>query len=237
MSTDGVGDSLSGGDGFDDLDSSMTGDLFESFEKAFLSMDLSELSSKSEKEIALVVTSFMKTFKRVVLIGLVILGVTTSLHLVNLIFVSPSAYSGYLFFGLLFLTGYLYPLRVIYGLIKSRSIFIFLKRKMKIKISILTITLVLSTAIGSYPVVRDYYNYFIDSPGSCYMLVDTDEIGINIDNVSCLSNRAFLEIHNEIKSGEECVRSQFGPYESWTGKWCLSAKRLPTEAEKQILGM
>ena len=235
MSTDGIGDSFSGGDGFDDLNSSMTGDLFESIEKSFLTMDLSSLAS-SEKESALVVSRFVKAFKRVSAIGFAILGITTIFHYLLLIYLTPSVYSDYVFVGLLFLPTYLYAFRVMFGLFKNRSIFGYLKRKTKALISFLACSLVLATILGAYPIGRDYLHYLLDSPGTCLMLLDSDETTTYLDNVSCFSSKAFLVIDHNSEAGAECLNSDFGIFDTWAGDFCLSEKRPPTKVEKRILG-
>ena len=235
MSTDGIGDSFSGGDGSDDLNSSITGDLFESLEKSFLALDLSNLDSSSEAEIAKTVSIFWRAYKRTIFIAFALLGVITSIQFINLIYLSASVYSGYVFFGLIFLLGYFYPIRVFYGILKSRIVFAFLKRRIKILIFVSLISLSLATVLSAYPIVRDYYHYYIPSPGTCLMLDSRDESTIYLNNVSCFSNKALQVVDYEIPKDEDCPGSFVSFYDTRNGRFCLAEKRPPTEAELEIL--
>jgi len=232
MSGDQVGDSFSGGDNFD---SSITGDLFESLEKSFLALDLSKLDSSSEAEIARTVSIFWRAYKRTIFIAFALLGVVTSIQFVNLIYLTASDYSGYVFFGLIFLLGYFYPIRVFYGILKSRIVFAFLKRRIKILILVSLCSLSLATVLSAYPIMRDYYHYFIPSPGTCLMLDSQDESTIYFNNVSCFSNKAFQVLDYEIPKDEECPSAFVSFHATWNGNFCLTEKRPPTEAELQIL--
>jgi hypothetical protein len=235
MSTDGVGDSFSGGDGFDELDSSLTGDLFESLEKSFLNLDLSILDSLSETEIAKTLALFWKAYNRTLLIAFALLGVLTFFQLMNLIFLSSTEFSIYVFFGLIFLLGYLYPIRVISGTIKNRLVFKYIKTREKVLILLSIGSLSIATLLSAYPITRDYYHYYIDSPGTCLRLVGEDESTVYFENVSCFSKKAFQVISYQNNSTEECRNSEFGIWEAWTGQFCLTEKRPPTEAELEIL--
>ena len=235
MSGDQVGDSFSGDENFDNLDSSIAGDVFESLEKSFLALDLSNLDSSSEAEIAKTISTFWSAFKRIIVITFALLGLLTFFQFTNLIYLSASDYSGYLFFGLIFLLGYFYPIRVFYGLFKSRIVFAFMKSRMKIIVLVSLCSLTLATVLSAYPVMRDYFYYYIDSPGTCLMLVGEDETAAYFNNVSCFSKKAFQVLEYKINSGEECENSDFLSWDSWTGKFCLAEKRPPTEAELKIL--
>ena len=233
MSGDQVGDSFSGDDNFD---SSLTGDLFESLEKSFLALDLSNLDSSSEAEIAMTVSIFWRAYKRTIFIAFALLGVITSIQFINLIYLSASDYSGYVFFGLIFLLGYFYPIRVFYGILKSRIVFAFLKRRIKILIFVSLSSLSLATVLSAYPIVRDYYHYFIPSPGTCLMLKGENESNTLVYEVSCFSNKAFQILDYEIPKGEACPYSSFASsYDTWNGNFCLAEKRPPTAAELEIL--
>jgi hypothetical protein len=234
MSGDQVGDSISGDDNFD---SSITGDLFESLEKSFLALDLSNLDSSSEAEIARTVSIFWRAYKRTIFVSFALLVVTTSIQFINLIFLSASDYSDYVFFGLIFLLGYFYPIRVFYGILKSRIVFAFLKRRIKILILVSLSSLSLATVLSAYPIMRDYYHYLIPSPGTCLMLQGENESNTLVYEVSCFSNKAFQVLDYEIPKDESCPNSTFASaYDTWNGNFCLAEKRPPTEAELQILG-
>ena len=235
MSSDGADGSLSGGDGSDDLNPSMISDLFESFEKSFLSMELSKLSSVSEQATSLLVSRFVESVKRVILIGFTLLVVTTIGHLLNLIYLSPSAYSIYVFIGLIFFVGYLYPIRVIHGLFRNRAIFPYLKVRAKASVFLLSGSLVFATILGAYPVMKDYFHFFVDTPGTCLMLVESTDSTIYFDNVSCFTNKAFQVLDYKSDGAEECLNSDFGIYETWAGDFCLTEKRPPTEDELRII--
>ena len=235
MSGDQIGDSFSGDDSFDDLDPSIAGDVFESLEKSFLTLDLSNLDSSSDAEIARTVAIFWRAYKRIIVIAFALLGVITSIQFINLIYLTPSVYSEYIFFGLIFLVGYLYPLRFIYGLLISRKLFAYLKIKSKILIFVSVLSLILVTVLSAYTILRDYSNYFTDSAGTCVMLADQDADTTYFSSVSCFSNRAYLFLDYETAEGEECRESNFGPYETSSGNFCLAEKRPPTEAELEIL--
>jgi hypothetical protein len=235
MSGDQIGDSFSGDDSFDELDSSVTGELFESFEKSFLALDLTNLDSSSEAEIAKTISLFGKVFKRVSLNSFAILIIITVLHFLNLIYLSASDYFFYVFFGLIFLLGYFYPIRLFYGLFKNRLVFAYLESRTKIIIIVSVCSLSVATVLSAYPVMRDYFHYYIDSPGTCLMITGEDESAAYFNNVSCFSEKAFQVLDYEINSGEECENSDFSSWDSWTGKFCLAEKRPPTEAELEIL--
>jgi hypothetical protein len=232
MSGDQVGDSFLGDDNFD---SSITGDLFESLEKSFLTLDLSKLDSSSEAEVARTVSIFWRAYKRTIFIAFALLGVITSIQFINLIFLSASDYSDYVFFGLIFLLGYFYPIRVFYGILKSRIVFAFLKRRIKILILVSLCSLSLATVLSAYPIMRDYYHYLIPSPGTCLMLDSRDESTIYLNNVSCFSNKAFQVLDYEIAKDEACPSWFVGFYDTWNGNFCFTEKRPPTEAESEIL--
>ena len=232
MSGDQVGDSFLGDDNFD---SSITGDLFESLEKSFLALDLSNLGSSSEAEIAMTISIFWRAYKRTIFIAFALLGVITSIQFINLIYLSASDYSDYVFFGLIFLLGYFYPIRVFYGTLKSRIVFAFLKRRIKILIFVSLCSLSLATVLSAYPIVRDYYHYLIPSPGTCLKLDSSDESTIYLNNVSCFSNKAFQVVDYEIPKDEDCPSSIVNFYDTWNGRFCLAEKRPPTAAELEIL--
>ena len=232
MSGDQVGDSFSGDGNFD---SSLTGDLFESLEKSFLALDLSNLDSSSEAEIAMTVSIFWRAYKRTIFIAFALLGVITSIQFINLIYLSASDYSGYVFFGLIFLLGYFYPIRVFYGILKCRIVFAFLKRRIKILIFVSLSSLSLATVLSAYPIVRDYFHYFIPSPGTCLMLDSRDDSTIYVNNVSCFSNKAYQVVDYEIPKDEDCPSSIANFFDAWNGRFCLAEKRPPTAAELEIL--
>jgi hypothetical protein len=235
MSGDQIGDSFSGDDSFDDLDPSIAGDVFESLEKSFLTLDLSNLDSSSDAEIARTVAIFWRAYKRIIVIAFALLGVITSIQFINLIYLTPSVYSDYIFFGLIFLLGYFYPIRVIYGLLKSRLVFAFVKSRMKILIFVYLCSLTLATVLSAYPVMRDYFHYFIPSPGTCLMLDSQDESTIYLDNVSCFSGKAFQVLDYEIPKDEACPSTFVSFYDTWNGNFCLAEKRPPTKVELKIL--
>jgi hypothetical protein len=235
MSGDQVGDSFSGDEIFDNLDSSITGDLFESLEKSLLNLDLSNLDSSSEAEITKTISLFWKVYKRAILVAFALLGIFTSIHFMNLIYLSASEYSIYVFFGLIFLFGYLYPIRMIFKLFQIRLVFEFLKGRAKIMVLLSVFSLSVATVLSAHPVMRDYYHYYIDSPGTCLMITGGDESTVFFNNVSCFSKKAFQVISYEDNSTEECRNSEFQRWEAWTGTFCLTEKRPPTEAELEIL--
>ena len=235
MSGDQVGDSFSGDEFFDDLDSTFIGDLFESFEKSFLNLDLSNLDSSSETEIAETISTFWTAYKRIIVITFAVLGIITSIQLINLIYLTPSVYSDYIFFGLIFLLGFLYPIRVLHGLIINRKVLTYLKIRAKILIIVSVLSLIFATVLGVYPITRDYLNYFTYSEGSCVMLAGNDENTNYFSRVSCFSNRAFQVLDYKIAENEACLEPSFGLFETSRGNFCLAEKRPPTEVELQIL--
>lgn len=234
MSGDQIGDSFSGDDSFDDLDSSITGDLFESLEKSFLDLDLSSLDSSSEAAIAKTVSIFWRAYKRIIIISFVILGVSTSIQFTNLIFLTPSVYSDYIFFGLIFMVGFLYPLRVLQGLFQNRKIFAYLEIRAKILIPASVLSLLLATVLSAYPISRDYSRYFTYSAGTCVMLAGQDADNTYYSSVSCFSSRAYQFLDYEVARGEVCLDSS-SPFETNSGNFCLSEKRPPTKVELEIL--
>ena len=235
MSGDQVGDSFSGDDSFDDLDSSIIGDLFESFEKSFLNLDLSNLDSSSDTEITETVSTFWTAYKRIIVTSFAVLGIITSIQFINLVYLTPSVYSDYIFFGLIFLLGFLYPTRMLYGLIINRKVLTYLKIRAKILIGVSVLSLIFATVLSAYPITRDYLNYFTYSEGTCLMLADSDEETTYFSRVSCFSNKAFQVIDYKTAEGEKCLESRFGLFETSGGNFCLAEKRPPTEVELEIL--
>lgn len=237
MSGDQIGDSFSGDDSFDDLDSAITGDLSESFEKSFLALDLSSLDSSSGVETVKIVSLFGKAFKRVILNAFALLVTISVLHLIILIYLSASDYDFAVFFGLIFLLGYLYPIRVFYGLFKNRLVFGYLNGRKKIIGFVSIFSLVIATVLSAYPITRDYYHYYIPSPGTCLMLKGETESNTLVYQVSCFSKKAFQVLDYETSQDEACPNSSFASfYDTWNGNFCLADKRPPTEAELEILG-
>lgn len=236
MSGDQIGDSFSGDDSSDDLDSATTGDLSEYFEKSFLALELSSLDSSSGVENAKIVSLFGKAFKRIILIAFALLVTISVLHLIILIYLSASDYDFAVFFGLIFLLGYLYPIRVFYGLFKNRLVFAYLNGRKKIIGFVSIFSLSIATVLSAYAITNDYFHYFTPSPGTCLMLDSKDESTIYLHPVSCFSNKAFQVLDYEIPEDETCPSSFVSFYDTWNGNFCLTEKRPPTEAELEILG-
>ena len=233
MSSD-IGDS-SGDHSFDYLNSSGTRPFFGSLEKSFHTLNLSNLDSSSEAEIDRTVSIFWRAYKRAIFFAVALLGIITSYHFINLIYLSASDFSGFVFFGLIVLLGYFYPLRLFHGMFKSRIVFAFLKRRIKILFFVSLFSLSLATVLSAYPVMRDYYHYYIPSPGTCLMLDSRDESTIYLNNVSCFSNKALQVVDYEIPKDEDCAGSFVSFYDTWNGRFCLAEKRPPTAAELEIL--
>lgn len=236
MSGDQIGNSFSGDDSFDDPDSSNTGELSESFEKSFLALDLSNLDSSSEVETAKTVSLFGKAFKRVILNAFALLVIITVLHFIILIYLSASVYSFAVFVGLIFLLGYLYPIRVFYGLFKNRLVFAYLNSRKKIIVLVSIFSISIATLLSAYPIMRDYYHYYIPSPGTCLMLQGENESNTLVYEVSCFSDKAFQVLDYKVPKNEACPNSSFASsYDTWNGNFCLADKRAPTAAELEIL--
>ena len=233
MSSD-SGDS-SGDYGSDDLNFSGTRPFSGYLEKSFFTLNLSNLDLSSEAEIDRTVYIFWRAYKRTIVFALVLLGIITSYHFLNLIYLSASDSSVFVFFGLIVLVGYFYPFRVFYGMFKSRIVFAFLKRQAKILILVSLCSLSLATVLSAYPIMRDYYHYYIPSPGTCLMLDSRDESTIYLNNVSCFSNKALQVVDYEIPKNEDCASSFVSFYDTWNGRFCLAEKRPPTAAELEIL--
>jgi hypothetical protein len=83
--------------------------------------------------------------------------------------------------------------------------------------------------------MRDYYHYYIPSPGTCLMLDSRDESTIYLNNVSCFSDKAFQVLDYEIPKDEECPSAFVSVFDTWNGNFCLIEKRPPTAAELEIL--
>jgi hypothetical protein len=235
MSGDQIGDSFSGDDSGYYLNSSGTRHFSDSWGKSIFELDLSNLDSSSEDETARIVSIFWKAYKRTILFAFAFLGIITSFQLTNLIYLSASDYSGLVFFGLIIFFGYFYPIRVYYGMLKIRIVFAFLKRRIKILVVVSLCSLSLATVLSAYPIMRDYYHYYIPSPGTCLMLDSRDESTIYLSNVSCFSNKAFQILNYEIPTDEECPSAFVSFYDTWNGNFCLIEKRPPTAAELEIL--
>jgi hypothetical protein len=140
------------------------------------------------------------------------------------------------FFGLIFLLGYFYPIRVFYGILKSRIVFAFLKKRLKILIIGSLCSLSLATVLSAYPIMRDYYHYYIPSPGTCLMLQGENESNTLVYEVSCFSDKAFQVLDYKVPKNEACPNSSFASsYDTWNGNFCLADKRAPTAAELEIL--
>ena len=233
MSSD-SGDS-SGDYGSDDINFSGTRPFSGYLEMSFFTLILSNLNSSSEAEIDRTVSFFWRAYKRTIIFALVLLGIITSYHFINLIYLSASDSSVFVFFGLILLLGYFYPFRVFYGMLKSRMVLPFLQRRIKILIFVSLCSLSLATVLSAYPVMRDYYHYYIPSPGTCLMLDSQDESTIYLNNVSCFSNKALQVVDYEIPKDEDCASSFVSFYDTWNGRFCLAEKRPPTATELEIL--
>ena len=229
-----IGD-FSGDHSSDDLNSSGTRPFSGYLEKSFFTLNLSNLDSSSEAEIDSTVSIFWRAYKRTILFALVLFGIITSYHFVNLIYLSASDSSVFVFFGLILLLGYFYPFRVFYGMFKSRIVFAFLKRRIKLLILVSLCSLSLATVLSAYPIVRDYYHYYIPSPGTCLMLDRQDDSTIYVNNVSCFSNKAYQVVDYEIPKDEDCPSSIANFFDTWNGRFCLAEIRPPTAAELEIL--
>ena len=233
MSSDEIGDF--GDHGFDNLNTSSTRPFFRFLQDSLFTLNLPNLGSSSEAQIDRTVSIFWRAYKRTILFAFALLGIVTSLQFTNLIYLSASDYSELVFFGLILLVGYFYPIRVFFGVLKNRIVFAFLKRRIKILILISLCSLSLSTVLSAYPIVRDYYHYYIPSSGTCLMLDSRDESTIYLNNVSCFSNKALQVVDYEIPEDEDCASSFVSFYDTWNGRFCLAEKRPPTEAELEIL--
>jgi hypothetical protein len=132
------------------------------------------------------------------------------------------------------MVGFLYPLRVLHGLFKNRKIFAYLKIRAKIIILASVLSLLFATVLSAYPISRDYSSYFTYSAGTCVMLAGQDADNTYYSHVSCFSNRAYQFLDYEVAKGEVCLDSS-SPFETNSGNFCLSEKRLPTKAELEIL--
>jgi hypothetical protein len=234
MSGDGFGDSH-GDDSFDYLHPSGARHPFNSSGKSIFALNLSKLDSSSEDEITRTVSVFWRAYKRTILFAFTLLGIITIYQFTNLAYLSASDYSGFVFFGLVFLFGYFYPIRVFYGMMKIRIVFAFLKRRLKILVIVSLCSLSFATVLSAYPILRDYYHYYIPSPGTCLMLDSRDESTIYLNNVSCFSDKAFQVLDYEIPKDEECPSAFVSVYDTWNGNFCLIEKRPPTAAELEIL--
>jgi len=193
------------------------------------------LDSSSEVEITRTISVFWSAYKRTILFAFALLGIITIYQFTNLAYLSASDYSGFVFFGLVFLFGYFYPIRIFYGMLKIRNVFAFLKRRLKILILASLCSLSLATVLSAYPIMRDYYHYYIPSPGTCLMLDSTDESTIYLNNVSCFSGKAFQVLDYGIPKDEACPSTFVSFYDTWNGNFCLTEKRPPTAAESEIL--
>ena len=235
MSGDGIGDSY-GDHSFDYLHSSGARHPFSSSRKSIFALNLSNLDSCSEDEIARAVSIFWRAYKRTILFAFTLLGIITIYQFTNLAYLSGSDYSGFVFFGLVFLFGYFYPIRVFYGMLKIRIAFAFLKKRLKILIIGSLCSLSLATVLSAYPIMRDYYHYYIPSPGTCLMLQGKNESNTLVYEVSCFSDKAFQVLDYKVPKNEACPNSSFASsYDTWNGNFCLADKRAPTAAELEIL--